>query len=70
MIAGDQLHYIEADHLGTPRVVIDPQRDVAVWKMFGKAFGEGAPNQDPDGDANAFVFDMRFPGSGMMRRVG
>ncbi|MBA3487731.1 MAG: RHS repeat-associated core domain-containing protein, partial [Lysobacter sp.] len=56
--------YIEADHLGTPRVVIDPQRDVAVWRweLTGEAFGDSAPNQDPDGDASEFVFNMRFPG--------
>ncbi|MBA3485712.1 MAG: RHS repeat-associated core domain-containing protein, partial [Lysobacter sp.] len=58
------LHYIEADHLGTPRVVIDPQRDVAVWRweLTGEAFGDSAPNQDPDGDVSEFVFNVRFPG--------
>jgi RHS repeat-associated protein len=59
-----KLHYVEPDALGTPRVVIDPQRDVAVWKweLTGEAFGNSAPNQDPDGDGTQFVFDMRFPG--------
>ncbi|WP_245879514.1 RHS repeat-associated core domain-containing protein, partial [Xanthomonas pisi] len=28
----------------------------------GEAFGNTAPNQDPDGDGTAMVFDMRFPG--------
>ncbi|MFZ2754483.1 MAG: RHS repeat-associated core domain-containing protein, partial [Lysobacteraceae bacterium] len=60
-------HYIEADALGTPRVVVDPTRGAsgtAVWNwdLNGEAFGTTAPNQDPDGDANQFVFDMRFPG--------
>ena len=59
-----KLHYIEADALGTPRVIIDPVRDVAVWRweLSGEAFGDSAPNQDPDGDATPFVFDLRFPG--------
>lgn len=59
-----KLHYIEADALGTPRVIIDPVRDVAVWlwELSGEAFGDSAPNQDPDGDATPFVFDLRFPG--------
>lgn len=59
-----KLHYIEPDHLGSPRVVIDPVRDVAVWNwsLKGEAFGNTAPDQDPDGDGAAFVFDMRFPG--------
>lgn len=28
----------------------------------GECLGEPAPNQNPDGDTTAFVFDMRFPG--------
>ncbi len=59
-----KLHYIQADALGTPRVIVDPVRDVAVWRwdLNGEAFGDSAPNQDPDGDATPFVFDLRFPG--------
>ncbi|WP_427926557.1 RHS repeat domain-containing protein [Xanthomonas hortorum] len=61
---GGQLHYIEPDHLGSPRVVVDAARDVAVWSwsLKGEAFGNTAPNQDPDGDGAVMVFDMRFPG--------
>lgn len=62
--AGQKLHYIEPDHLGTPRAVIDRTRDVAIWTwaLQGEAFGNSPPNQDPDLDSTAFVFDMRFPG--------
>jgi RHS repeat-associated protein len=65
--SAQKLHYIEADALGTPRVVVDPARGVggtAVWhwELTGEAFGNTAPEQDPDGDSVAFVFDMRFPG--------
>ncbi len=62
--ANQKLYYIEADALGTPRVVIDPDRNVAVWTwdLAGEAFGDSAPNEDADGDGTAFVFDMRFPG--------
>jgi len=64
LIASNQVHYIEPDHLGTPRVVIEPARNVAVWTwdLKGEAFGNSVPNQDPDGDANSFVFNVRFPG--------
>lgn len=60
----NKLHYIEPDHLGSPRVVVDPVRNVAVWSwsLKGEAFGNTAPNQDPDGDGAALVLDMRFPG--------
>ncbi|NIJ72052.1 RHS repeat-associated core domain-containing protein [Xanthomonas sp. F4] len=58
------LRYVEPDHLGTPRAVIDPVRDVAIWRwdLKGEAFGATAPDQDPDKDGTAFVFNMRFPG--------
>ncbi len=58
------LGYVQPDHLGTPRAVIDPSRNLAVWTWDakGEAFGNNPPNQDPDQDGTAFVFDMRFPG--------
>lgn len=61
---GNQLHYVEPDHLGTPRVVIEVARNVPVWTwdLKSEAFGNSVPNQDPDGDATPLVFDMRFPG--------
>lgn len=62
--AQQALHYIESDHLGTPRVVIDPVRNATVWgwDLKGEAFGNSPPNQDPDQDGIGFVFDMRLPG--------
>jgi len=61
---GGQVHYVQPDHLGTPRAVIDPVRDVAVWMwgMKGEAFGTTLPEQDADGDGVAFTLDIRFPG--------
>lgn len=32
------------------------------WDLKGEAFGDSAPNEDPDGDSVAFTLDMRFPG--------
>jgi RHS repeat-associated protein len=65
--ASQKLHYIEADALGTPRVVIDPTRGalgttIWRWDLTGDAFGTTVPNQNPDGDATQFVFNLRFPG--------
>jgi RHS repeat-associated protein len=59
-----KLYYLEPDALGSPRVAIDPDRDVAVWRwdLTGEAFGNTAPNEDPDGDGIALTLDMRFPG--------
>jgi RHS repeat-associated protein len=64
VLAGNTLNYVQPDHLGAPRAVIDSVRDVAIWKwnIKGEAFGNTAPDQDPDRDGASFVFDMRFPG--------
>ncbi|QNH11767.1 RHS repeat-associated core domain-containing protein [Xanthomonas sp. SI] len=64
VLAKNSLRYVQPDHLGTPRAVIDPVRDVAIWKwdLKGEAFGNTPPDQDPDKDGTTFVFDMRFPG--------
>ncbi|MEI2456428.1 RHS repeat-associated core domain-containing protein [Lysobacter firmicutimachus] len=62
--SAQKLHYVQPDHLGTPRTVIDATRNVAIWSWNakGEAFGNDTPNQDPDQDGTAFVFDLRFPG--------
>lgn len=59
-----KLYYIESDHLGTPRIVVDPTRNKAVWtwNIKSEVFGNTPPNEDPDLDGTRFVFDMRFPG--------
>ena len=62
--SNQQLNYIEADHLNTPRVVIDPDRNVAIWSwdIHGDAFGASQPNEDPESDGKPFTLDLRFPG--------
>ena len=58
------LGYVQPDHLGAPRVIIDATRNVPVWEwaLTGEAFGADAANEDPDGDGVAFGFALRFPG--------
>lgn len=59
-----ELAYIQPDHLATPRVVIGPVRDVAIWEWSNKSevFGDQIPSADPDGDGVAFELALRFPG--------
>jgi uncharacterized protein RhaS with RHS repeats len=59
-----ELAYVQPDHLGTPRVVIDPVHDVAIWEWSNKSevFGDQIPSADPDGDGVAFDLALRFPG--------
>lgn len=68
-LAGTQ--YIETEHLGTPRNLVDPDRNAVVWKwdLIGPPaagvsvdFSESAPSTDPDGDGTATVFNLRYPG--------
>jgi RHS repeat-associated protein len=67
LIQAGKLLYIESDHLGSPRVVVDPQRDVAVWRwsLLGEPFGSRIPAEDPDQDGILQFFDLRFPGQRM-----
>ncbi|WP_429000886.1 RHS repeat-associated core domain-containing protein [Stenotrophomonas maltophilia] len=64
LLKGSALYYVQPDHLGTPRVVVDPARDVVVWSwdLKGEAFGATAPNEDPNQDGTLFEFAVRFPG--------
>ncbi|MEH6418357.1 RHS repeat-associated core domain-containing protein [Pseudomonas sp. CGJS7] len=61
---GQSVKYIQPDPLGSPRSIIDPVRNVAVWSWgaTSEAFGNNPPNQDPDMDGASFVFNLRFPG--------
>lgn len=55
---GTTTYYVETDHLGTPRQVIDPGTNTAVWTwdLLGNAFGTYAPT------ASSFTLNLRFPG--------
>lgn len=57
-------YYLETDHLGTPRQVIDPVTDIVLWKwdLLDSVFGANNPNEDADGDNATFRLDLRFPG--------
>lgn len=59
-----EVAYIQPDHLGTPRVVIDAVRNLSIWEWSSKSevFGNQTPNSDPDGDGVAFELALRFPG--------
>lgn len=62
--ANQPLYYIQADALGSPRTIVDGQRNVVVWNwpLTGEAFGKDQPNEDVDADGVGFRFDLRFPG--------
>ncbi|MEW6678724.1 MAG: RHS repeat-associated core domain-containing protein [Pseudomonadota bacterium] len=56
-----QLHYIHADHLHTPRAILDPQNRPR-WRWDNAdPFGVGQPDENPSG-LGRFVYNPRFPG--------
>lgn len=60
--ASATIFYIYPDHLKTPRAITN-EAATKVWSWDNvDPFGANAPNEDPDGDSNKFVFNLRFPG--------
>ncbi len=57
----ETLTYLHTDHLGTPRSGTD-ENGVVVWQWRSSAFGEQAPDEDPDGDGVLTTVNLRFPG--------
>ncbi len=59
-----RMHYIEADHLGTPRAVIDPVANEVVWRWEAAPdpFGTALPARDLASDGTRFELHLRFPG--------
>ena len=55
-----QVYYIHADHLDTPRVVVD-QSDNLRWRWMAEPFGTTAPETNPQG-LGPLAQPLRFPG--------
>ncbi len=57
-----QVYTIHADHLNTPRVIVD-STNTPVWLWNNQnAFADNLPNEDPDGDSQLFEYNLRFAG--------
>ena len=54
------VYYLHADHLDTPRVVVDRDNRLR-WRWMAEPFGMWAPENDPAG-LGAFTLNLRFPG--------
>lgn len=65
----NQTYFIHADHLGTPRAIIDNTNTV-VWRWDSDPFGTTPPTEDPDGNGVAFKYNPRFPGQYFDQETG
>ncbi|MBX3617119.1 MAG: RHS repeat-associated core domain-containing protein [Nitrosomonas sp.] len=61
---------MHADHLNTPRVIVD-QTNTIVWRWDNThAFGANLPNEDPEGNGQLFEYSPRFPGQYFDKETG
>lgn len=59
--AAARVLYLHSDHLNTPRLATSTTQQIA-WQWQSDAFGNGAPNQDPQGTGQQTMLNLRFPG--------
>ena len=58
----DNVLFIHADHLGTPRAITKASDNAKVWEWKNDdPFGANVPNENPSG-LGPFAFNLRFPG--------
>ena len=57
-----ELYFIHADHLNTPRVIVD-QTNTVVWQWHNQsAFGDNLHDEDPDNFRMSFEYNLRLAG--------
>jgi len=66
---GTSLYYVHTDHLGTPRLLAGGT-GAPVWRWEGPPFGEGAADEDPDGNGVQVSYNLRFPGQYRDKETG
>ena len=57
----ETLVYLHTDHLLTPRLASD-SAGVIIWRWDSAAFGDTAPEEDPDGNGVLTTINLRLPG--------
>ncbi|MEI2656725.1 MAG: RHS repeat-associated core domain-containing protein [Nitrosomonas sp.] len=64
------IYFIHADHLNTPRVIVN-QSNTPVWRWENThAFGANLPDENPDGNSQLFEYHPRFPGQYFDKETG
>ena len=57
----NKVYIIHADHLDTPRVIVNAANQ-PVWRWDSAPFGDTAANEQPTASLASFQFSLRFPG--------
>ena len=64
------VHYVHADHLGTPRAITRPSDNAIEWRWDNaEPFGNTAANENPSG-LGTFKYNLRFPGQYYDAEIG
>ncbi len=65
-----QISYIYTDHLNTSRLIVNTS-NTPVWRWDNvHAFGANLSDEDPDGNAQLFEYNPRFPGQYFDKETG
>lgn len=56
------VYYIHTDHLDAPVKLTRPADGRVVWRWDHDPYGNGTPNEDPDGDGVSLRLNLRFAG--------
>jgi RHS repeat-associated protein len=60
---GTQVNVVHSDLLGTPRAVTDASgKMIWRWSPITEPFGLNGVEEDPDGNGQSYVLNLRFPG--------
>jgi RHS repeat-associated protein len=68
--SGVGVFYIHTDHLNAPTKITRAADNQIIWRWDHDPFGNGAPNEDPDGNGLLLVFNLRFPGQYFDQETG
>ena len=60
VLQGSNIYHVHTDHLGSPRAISDG--NTVIWRWQSDPFGSTAPDENPDGDATPFTYNLRFAG--------
>lgn len=54
--------YVHTDHLNSPTKITRPSDNAVIWRWDRDPYGNGVPNEDPDGNGLTLTMNLRFPG--------